>query len=369
MSNKPFDRSLINVRERPVSSDINLGFSESDQTMRELVSALWRPRASLLSDVAANPKTGQIGSALKVRAKSPASMSVSVDAGTGMVFDAALATDLGGIVSVNDQSTWKPIVLNTGVDMVLDVADGTNPRYDIIEARVNRVVGEPTSRDVLDTGTGVFVPTLVNKTLGYSLDGSVGKVTSPANSTAALSIKTGTPAGSPAIPATSPGYVRLSVIRVDALASAIGTDRINDTRPMLFPNNVLRVGVTWELILPGPTFTMVGLHTQPGVVVSSVDRGAYGGPGGRLIELYVFAGTPLAPILAPAISAFNASLNLPGIGSLVTVDATLQTDLAGISAAPAIPIAVGQQGWKIPFSITAFAPSTSYLSGIVEMNG
>src|SRR5574337_192482 len=138
-------------------------------------------------------------------------MSVLLKAGIGFL-DAPsdVPTSVGGIVGADDLSPYKPLPLNADMAIAIDAAPSAgNERIDIIEVKQDRRVENPLSRDVLNTGTGLFVPTLVNKTLAFSLDGRNGRVVSPSNSTTGVGYKVGVAAavGTALAPATTSGYV------------------------------------------------------------------------------------------------------------------------------------------------------------------
>ena len=58
MANKTFDREIINVRERPLSSDINTAESYLDYTLRSFLDQLFLGRVSRDSDAAGSPMSG-----------------------------------------------------------------------------------------------------------------------------------------------------------------------------------------------------------------------------------------------------------------------------------------------------------------------
>ena len=78
MANQAFEREILNPRERPLSSDINTAQSQLDRSMRETLQRLFQKRVSASSDASAAPVRGFIGDGLKVRADSPAGLSVRV---------------------------------------------------------------------------------------------------------------------------------------------------------------------------------------------------------------------------------------------------------------------------------------------------
>lgn len=350
MSNFPFNRTAINVRERPMSSDINRAQSELDRTIRDLLMAQYLPRGGISPDNSGLPVTGMIGDGLKVRPVSPVSMSIQVNPGLGFVYDVAHSDlSIGGVNEMNDLSVWKPLVLNGPAPTIpLDVAPGGgSSRYDIVEVRTNRLFGESTSRDVLNVISGAFEAQVVNKSLDWSLEGSIGKVTTPALSTAAISLKAGVAAPSPSPPGVTPGYTQIAQILVGSGVTTIDSDKIVDFRRQLFPCGVAQFATEIVMAAGATTLTMNELHAPPGLVMCAVGN-SFSPP--VAIEIYIFPGSTLSrkPLLHA--NAYVASAAAPAWQqvSVVSGFATLavQSAVAGASAAPTLKVAVGQPYYK-----------------------
>lgn len=353
MSNLPFNRTAINVRERPLSSDINRAQSELDRTLRDLLMSIYLTRGGISPDNSGLPLTGMIGDGLKVRPVSPASMSIQVNPGLGFAYDVSHSDlSIGGVNELNDLPYWKPLVLNSPAPTIaIDAAPGGgNSRYDIVEIRTNRLLGESTSRDVLNVISGAFEAQVINKSLDWSLEGSVGKVTDPAASTAAISLKAGIAAVSPTPPAVTPGYTKIAQILVGSGVTSVDADKIQDHRRLLFPYGNFNVSarVTFPAA-PYNSLTMAALHAPPGVLVSALwlsNTPAW--------KLYVFPGVSPVPMLPVVTASGNVASATPirvlAAVQQITVDSSLQAALAGASASPAINVAVGQTGWVFPFS-------------------
>jgi hypothetical protein len=249
MADKPFDREVINQRERPLSSDVNTGWSYADQSARYLLDNLTRIRATGGDAPAANaPATGFLGDGFRVTEASPAAMSVVVNDGLGFMVDATLNdTDIGsgltpGILGADDNQRMHPLPLSSAQTINVPVA-APNPRIDIVEVKLDRRLQDPTSRQILDPATGLFSALAVNKTLAFDLDGRTGVNTTGGDSTTGIAYKTGTPAGVPVAPATSTGYVKIAEVLVDAGAASIAQNKITDVRPVLAPDGVRRVAI------------------------------------------------------------------------------------------------------------------------------
>jgi len=374
MANKPFDRVMLNPRERPLSSDINQYQSEADRTLRALLERIYSRRTSLSSDVATPAIDGVIGDGLKVRPVSPISMQVRVPAGYGSQYNASdLPSAIGGVQGVDDLSAWKPLALNADVTFTVPAAHPTLPRYDIIEVRANRAVADLSSRDVLNTSTGRFEPVDVYKTLSWAMEGSTGVVASPSNSTAAVSLKTGTPAAFPAVPSTTTGYVKVAELIVDSGVTTLDVNAIRDLRRMLFPASQWSIACQLTTALSGPLVcSLANLIAPPGVQVVGLSTAlAYGA-----CEIYIAMGAlpasalPVVQADTYGVSPVNTPLTCVTSTSKVSLNAPLQTLLAGSQASPATTFAIGQELLKATLmSGAAGGPaSTTYnlqVSGLV----
>lgn len=242
MANQAWDRQIINTRERPVSADINAAQSQADRSLRDLLASFFTTRASTSSELAGTPPTGFVGDGLKVRPPAVPSLAVQVAPGLGFMYAPAdVPAAVSGVVGVDDLSVFKPLplVASTAINGIPAGPGVGFDRYDIVEVRINRAAANPLSRDTLDTGSGLFVSGLLNKTLGFTLDGSVGVVTSPASSTAAISYKVGVVAatGAAVEPSLTAGYTKLATIFSNNGNMTAGVTRANilDKRRMLGP--------------------------------------------------------------------------------------------------------------------------------------
>ncbi len=324
MANNPFDRAVINPRERPVSTDINAAQSLLDRTLRHTLEQLFIPRVSIADErPAALPISGFFGNGGKVREKSPVAMEVLLSAGVGFQADAGdVPTAIGGIPSVDDLSRYKPLLLLSDVTITgIPNGDPVNPRIDIVELDFNRRLTDPTSRDVLNTTTGVFDPTTVNKTLAWDLSvADVGIVATPTNNTTPIGYKTGQPSATPATPPTSPGYVKIAEIAVGATVTVLNQVDIKDLRQLLAQYNQRHVAVEAEInIGGGPLVSLNKLVAPPGVLVA-----ANIGAGTR--NIYVAAGdvTGLSPV---AVASKTAAGTFGVTTQVVNIDSTIQTSL------------------------------------------
>lgn len=273
MATNPFDRLVINPRERPLSSDINQAESVLDRSMRQLLDGLFSVRTSNTDDTArsSGPVSGFLGDGFKVDYVSASQ--VSLRPGTGFIVDAtAQDANIDGVAGLDDLARYKPVYLSATqtISGIPAAPAAPNKRVDIIEVRMNRVLGDLSSRDVLNPSTGVFAPGSVYKSMGYALDSNVGIVSAPADSTAAISYKVGVAGLAPAVPATTSGYVRVATVYWDLASSPDGV--VGDWRKYLSPYGIGKVAATIE-VPSGGAPSITSLIAPPGVKVSVTTAG------------------------------------------------------------------------------------------------
>jgi hypothetical protein len=355
MANQAFDRTIMNVRERPLSTDINQLQSQIDRVLRFYADKFLVGRASDSSDAYATPGTRFFGDSFKVRAQSPVSGVVNVTTGLGFFPNSSdIPTSIDSIVGLDDLERMKPLLLTATQSFTVPAADPTNPRIDIIEVKYDRQTTNPLSRDILDPNTGAFVSSTVDKTLSFLLDGQTGTVNDPASSTADISYKKGIAAAVPATPATSTGYVKIAEIKVAALATTFDDNVIVDTRRLLGPYGTLNFFVSFVTDAAGSPPTSVRTNAPPGVriaVVNAVDVPDIYIIAGDLSSAVARASTTCEPPLLVA-SAFPGS---SAVTNLVA-DSALQTLLVGATASPSTKIAIGQTVTRIRTSIMIGRP-------------
>lgn len=364
MANNPWDRVIVSPLERPLSSDINSLQSQLDRSVRELAARFFSSRVSGLSDLSANPPSGFLGDSFKVRPPVAPGLAVRVAAGLGFQYlPGDVPSSVGGVVGLDDLSAYKPLQLLAEASIAgipAGPAAGQD-RYDIIEVRMNRVAGNPLSRDVLDPLTGVFVSGLVNKALGFTLDGSTGVVTSPANSTAAVSYKVGAAVAtgtfnSANIPATSPGYVRVGVVYSKNGNMTAGITRANliDDRTLLCENGVMSLGVSGTVQTGAAVPPVVTLSGPPGVEVVVLKNNQ---PANNQFEVFFIGGA--APVRGSVsgqivrLTASTAELNAlaPYGVSTSALSAAQVADLQNANiAGPALVFCEGQPYFSQKFT-------------------
>lgn len=286
--NNPFDRTIINPRERPLGSDINQAQSQLDRTIRRVLDLTTRPRWATLVEPAVAPADYEsksrsetdtagvsgvsasfVSDGFKARAFKTPTMNVWLRGGIGFKTSTP-QTFISGISGIDDLESSQPLVINDDQTIAVPAADPTNPRFDIIEVAVDRRIEAPSSRDVFNVLAGKFLPDLVNKSLSYVLDGQVS-----INGSMPINYKTGTPNPSPATPTNTTGYVTIARVRVDAAVVSIGQESIVDQRFIRAPGGVVSGGGSY---ISGSTahFGSVDFNAPPGIEFALVQGAPYG---------------------------------------------------------------------------------------------
>ena len=372
MANSQFDVVVTNPRERPVSDDQNLQASQASRTLRWVHRLMFAGRTNGSTPFAndgSTPRVGFIGDGFKVGPSSPAAMSVQVRPGLGYLDTVSdYAADIGGALGLNDSERYKPVPLEAAQTLAVPAADPSNPRIDIVEVKYDRRVENPLSRDVLDTGTGQFVATVVQKTLAWLLDGRTS-VNGSGGTLKAINYKTGTPAGSPAAPAVTAGYVKVAEVLVAAAATTINQNNVRDTRGLLAPNGQLRASfrVTIRGTVSGigaPTIQAANLPPGCSLAVWQVLSG------GNYNVAVIAGGVPAQPAALlmpegpnPGSSQVNFA-NVPAVGTLSSGDLSAIA-ANGVVVGPALT--EGQAAIK--FAGAMYSSGTTPISADIVLAG
>ena len=318
MSDKPYDRQIVNLRERPLSSSVNQAESYADQSARYLQRKTHDLRASTVDPLSGGPTTGFLGAGYMVIPTAPASMVVTIKEGTGFYdLPADCPADIDGVSRLDDLERYKPMVLLADETVTLTAADPIQARTDIIEICVDRRREDTVARDILDPATGVFGSAPVLETLGWSHDGRQSAVVDPAPSTAGIGYKEGIPGG--AVPVVTAGYVKIAEIPVAAAAVTIVAGGVLDTRPLLFTGGVANIGVNLPLDWNGGggfALVMVDLHAPPGVQVA-----LWADPGNSWVGIYIVGGD-LSAATATATSNVSVTATPNIVGGRAYYEAT-----------------------------------------------
>ena len=325
MGNSVFSQMVLNVRERPLTSDINRAQSQLYRTVRELQKRLFSRQNG--ANGVGIPQSGFIGDAFQVYASSPADLNVNVRAGVGFFDNAGDSpVDIDGVTDshVDDRSSYKPLVLDNPVTFAV-TPDGANPRIDIIEVLYDRRLGDSESRDIF-TAVAPFeyVATLVNKTLDWIQDGRTS-----INGAAKVNYKTGVAAGVPAAPATTAGYTKIAEVYVAAAAPSVST--LRDTRKILSPYG--RAFMDLQLTVPAAVgaCTINTLAATPGVRVHSVHLLV------GVFQVFILAGGVATNVAVQVSGEPNTEADpimTNALGSVGTLSAGEVTLITGAAAAP-----------------------------------
>lgn len=355
MADAIFDRTTYGFREKPISDDWNREGSQADRTIRDLMMYILGGRSADTTESMV-PRDVCWGTGLSVVPSSPAAMTVQLNAGLAFQYlTSGATTDIGypDLLGVDDQSAFRPLVLNTPQVMSVPTAPSVpNSRIDIIEVRAERALTDALTRRQLNATTGAFDPHNFYKTLTHVLDGLTGTVASPSDSTQPISYKTGVAGAPGAVPATTAGYIKLAEILVNNGTTSITAAEIVDRRRMAAPAGIMRGSFRLRIQNTGttPTFTWRSVCLPPGVKICA---GIHVAAQRASARIYVVAGeatevsltaqvSPLSAILSTAQAFLTVQSPLTsGADFVQTADSTLKAALA--ASTPATTIAVGQK--------------------------
>lgn len=272
MADKAFDRNLIVVRERPLSSDVNA-----------LASALHRGQLTLASQLLAyfhqnhhDPLSmlrnmGFIGQGFQPWVDTFGDGFFKLKAGFGLQINATTHASIGGALRASDVGIWKLLATDGITISGMPAADTLDTRVDLLEVRYNIATLDPSSRDVLDPITGAFLPGLVDKTASYFTE-AAGAMT--VNGAGALNLKTGVLAPNPVAPAVSSGYMPIAqILRPAGSGTTITEDLVCDVRDMLALQGAQHFAFT--LVLTGGNAAPLTFTVQDAVVPPGMDWTLY----------------------------------------------------------------------------------------------
>lgn len=195
------DQLILNNLEQWLSADYTLGQKLRSSEVRELLRVI-------LSTLAGAPQRFVLEG---YGVTATGGMSVEVGTGTGL----APWTPIDDLGAPDSNNSPYAVVQNASVQsLVVTAADPVNPRIDIVILTPTRVLEGSSSRNIWNTITKVFDPTLVNKRRRIS---------------GVASIIAGTPAPSPVAPAVPAGAILISTISVGAAVASIVQGNIDMT--------------------------------------------------------------------------------------------------------------------------------------------
>ena len=196
------DNVIYNVRERPLSTDWNNTEALLTRTLMDL--ERYRNESRAVADPATEAVRNVVLGGLLV---TPNGSDVSVSTG-------ALMQDSASLSPTPDtyDSTYRIGFLRSAETVVMPAPGGTT--YYLIEAQMVAEILLAESRDILDAGTGTFVPTLIDKIQIHSLQ---------------FQLLT----GGASAPAPSGGnWVPIAIVRRPGGGGAVVASDIIDVRPL-----------------------------------------------------------------------------------------------------------------------------------------
>lgn len=147
------DQIVYNTRERAVSADYNDLQSLKDRTLLESFLEAFQLRTYALGAQPTEAADPIVLGGLEI---APSGTDIGVSPGILLQDSASLAPTPGPL-----DSTYR-WARNASTTTISNPAPGADTYY-LVEAQMTEVVALSTTRDIFDTGTGLFVPTLVTK--------------------------------------------------------------------------------------------------------------------------------------------------------------------------------------------------------------
>lgn len=367
MPNQPYDRTVFNTLEKPVSGDLNQAESQLDYSLRNYSENVFTRRSGTTDQSAIALPNSFIGDGFRVKQNPLPGLSVFLSRGLAYFQNTGDApTNIGGITNLDDLSPNKPLV------MVLDklisgIPSPVSGRTDIVEIQYLRRLENSQVRDVLNPSTATFNPTSLNKTLAFELDNQTATI----NGTGAINYKTGVDDGSFTVPTTDVGYTKIAQVRIPAATTSITNSMISDFRYMTFgQHNTNVISARYSQGNNG-TLTLTSQNVPPGMLFACT---ATTPPGtNNRYTYFIVAGNTLNTVNGKIFPTFGMHYNaansvivpsILGAGTVTTVDAALQTILAGAATQPALTVGIGQLVFAITVdflkvAVTAGAITTS----------
>jgi hypothetical protein len=385
MANKPFDTTIIRPLERPLSSDLDAAQSQIYRTIREVASRTYS-RTNFVSSVGRygySRSFGFIGQGLRLyQEASPATMNLTIRSGLGFR-SGTTASDIDGVVGLNDLSDYTPVMLTDNVTVTVPAAPAAGfARRDLLQVRINRAVTDTTSRWLLNPTSQTFAPTNIGKTLTFDL-GSAVTIVNPGDPVGVNPIEyvvgTNAPYAIPddflsiSSPATSADYISIAVVNVAGGAVAIGNDHIVDLRGLIFPSGEARLAMTAQLGNNGGWYNIDSADFSPGFI--NVGLRALASTTDNTYLLYLFGvGAFTARLWGSSYLTANGqyarqiSQTGPavfGVTNTAVLTGTVQFGPSGSATSPAI----GQDYIAIPFVFgSVVSPGAGLISTVSFIN-
>jgi hypothetical protein len=216
---------VYNARERVLTPDFNrmqrFAGSALSQVLMRLQGQVPYGHASVMPGVKMDPTTSTVAT-YPVRHRVLGGLMVRPDAPGYLIVDAGSAAFYAPAFSTNaDDSDWV-LIDDPGVtlttDLVFTANAGAGIRIDVVECQPSEDVLEQESRDIYNTSTEVFDPTLVNKRIA-------GRLT--------YRIRLGTPGAG--IPNNVADWCPLAIVMTTVAATGFTTCELYDVRALMDP--------------------------------------------------------------------------------------------------------------------------------------
>jgi len=154
------DQIVINTRERASSSDINDLQSLKDRTLLDSWLEQWQTRTYAIGAVPSEAASSVVLGGLE---SGPSGNDIAVQAGVLLQDSLTLSPAVGAL-----DSSYRWSALRSS-SILTNPAPGADTWY-LIEAQMSEIVASSASVDIFDTGTGLFVPTLLDKRTERTID-------------------------------------------------------------------------------------------------------------------------------------------------------------------------------------------------------
>ena len=384
MANQPFDSTIINPLERPLSSDMNSLQSEAHRDLRDYLYRAYA-RATSADSLNSTIRTGFVGNGFAVVQNSPPLSDVTITAGLGFGVGTS-ASNVGGIAGLNDLSLYKPILLSTNKTVTVPTAPGGGLcRRDAIYVRPTMALTDATSSDQYNVSNGQFQSVTLNKTMTFDLvNQAVQTIASGSTDTWTSGIVYAM--GADTVYATADdllnapirsapilsGYIRIAVINsVGTMFAGYTNSYIADWRSILAPNAELTFtgraemggGNSATAPYSDPTISNLYLRAPSGIRAALSHATGIGGAPNNYTFTVIGGGTAydvegwftfkgLAGAIGDTLFSVPAAVMTTGRTLNGYVNAALQTILATSSlASPIVDVAIGQPYQQLNFAV------------------
>lgn len=284
MANKPFDQRIINLLERPTSSDLNIAQSQLNLGGRALMRQLLQPNPTLVG-------TGSLGESFFVE-KTAGNRNFKIKRGVGfnyVAYNSATDDDIGGVSGLSDPFDYRMVSIQDEAGVAISVPAAPSAgqcRRDVIAIRCSNptdaMLEDSQPTDIYDPtpGVGKFDVVTKPKTFSYDISGATQEVVNydaVSGVTAQVVYITGqvvsysepdsllnAPVALPA-----PTYLRIAVVNVVGGALAVAQSDVVDFRRLVSPQGNLVVSGSATIgsvgVNPGARLQGVTLKTPPGI--------------------------------------------------------------------------------------------------------